>query len=510
MEERKDLKLPVDGFFRRIERFGLALSYEDLLLKTCYTEIEPADAKLNTLFSRNVPLNIPFVSSPMDTVTEYRMAITMAKLGGLGIIHRNLPIKEQAAHVARVKFELNGFIRRPICFKENMTMGEVLQTMKDKGYDERFHSFPIINDDGRLVGLLTHSNFEFHPDLSQRVATVMSRELVTAPSGTSLTDLFKIMCQERKKVIPIIDARGDMEGMYVYKDVERIVTGESPSFNLDDNGNLRVGAAIGTGIDTDERVEALVAKGVDVLVIDTSHGDCKKVIETLRRIKAVYPKIDIVAGNIAEGESAKRLVDAGADGVRVGIGPGSICTTRIVTGVGKPQVSAVYDCAKAIRGSGVPVCADGGIKFSGHAAIALAAGAHTVMLGNMLAGTDESPGEVTTIGGQSFKLYRGMGSLGAMQAGKGAGERYHQGNEEQKEKLVPEGVEGKVPYRGNVPMVIFQFIGGLRSGMAHLGSSTIDELHRQANFCWQTAGGVKESHPHNLTFIAEAPNYKAS
>ena len=496
----------MDEFFEKMNKLGLALSYGDVRLKTGHSTILPAEANLASRFSRNVPTNCPIISSPMDTVTEHKMAIAMAKMGGLGVIHRALSPKDQAAEAARVKHYLNGLIKKPICVDENDTIEQILKMIEEKDFS--FHSFPVTNKSGRLVGLLTNNDFDFCSNRELRASEVMSRDLITAKEGTNIDDAFKIMQNNKKKILPIVNDAGDVVGMYVFSDLKRIITGGSPLYNLDANGNLRVGAAIGTGDDVFERVDLLAGQGVDVVIIDTAHGDSKKVLETLKEIKRNYTKLDVVVGNISEGASAKRLVDAGADGIKVGQGPGSICTTRVIAGIGCPQVTAVYNCAKAVRGSGVPVCADGGIQYSGDITIALAAGAHSVMLGNLLADTKETPGEVTIRQGATVKEYRGMGSLGAMQSSVASKERYGQ-TDSAKDKLVPEGVEGVVPYKGEVDKMIFQLLGGLRSGMGYVGAATIEELQQKADFYRISGAGLGESHPHNLLVFKDAPNYNS-
>jgi IMP dehydrogenase len=493
-----------DQFFEKMEKQGLALSYGDVRLKTNHSSILPADANLSSFFSRRVPLKCPIISSPMDTITEHKMAIEMAKMGGLGIIHRGLGPKEQALEVARVKFYLNGFIKKPICVFDDQTIEEILKMINEKDFS--FRSFPVIDRNGKLVGLLTNNDFDFCPNYNLKAREIMSRELITAKEGTNLEEAYIIMRESKKKILPVINNQGNLEGMYVYSDVKRIITGGSPLYNLDCNGNLRVGAAVGTGDDAFERLEILSELGVDVVVIDTAHADTKSVLQTLKEIKTKYNQIDVVVGNISEGESAKRLADAGADGVKVGQGPGSICTTRIVAGIGCPQVTAIYNCARALRGSGVPVCADGGIQQTGDITIALATGANSVMLGNLLSGTKETPGEVIIRQGMSVKEYRGMGSLAAMQASKASRERYGQGKSE-KDKLVPEGVEGMVPYKGEVAQIIFQCLGGLRSGMGYVGAATVEELQEKADFYQISGAGLGESHPHSLLAAKEAPNY---
>jgi IMP dehydrogenase len=494
-----------DKFFDKMEQLGLALSYGDVRLKTRYSEVLPNKTKLETKFSKNVALKFPIVSSPMDTVTESKMAIEMAKLGGLGIIHRALTPRDQANEVAKVKFYLNGLIRRPITVRDNETIEAIIKRMDEKGYS--FHSFPVLDAKEKLVGLLTSSNFEFCSNLKLTAKQIMSKDLIKAKQGISLKEVFQMMLKNKKKIIPLVDSKGNLAGIYVYTDVKRIISGGSPDYNLDANGNLRVGAAVGVGEEALERVKLMSKIGVDVIVIDTAHGDSKAVLETLKKIKKNYQKIDVVVGNVSEGESAKRLADAGADGIKVGQGPGSICTTRVVAGIGCPQVTAVYNCAKAVRGMNIPICADGGIEYSGDITIAIAAGAETVMLGKMFSGTLEAPGEIIMHQGTPFKKYRGMGSLGAMEKSRGSKERYGQAGNSN-DKLVPEGVEGIVPYKGEISKIFFQLLGGIRSGMGYLGAFDMKELQEKGDFHRISKLGLDESHPHGITITEDAPNYK--
>ena len=502
----KNQVLKKDKFFEKIEALGLALSYGDVRLKTAYSEIAPNEVKLKSKFSRNLPLNAPLVSSPMDMVTEHKMAIALALSGGLGIIHRALSVKDQAKEVSRVKFYLNGLIEKPICLSGRDSVKSVLKLIEEKKYT--FRSFPVLDARGRLAGLISGNDIEFCPDLRLKVAQIMTKlkNLVTAQNGVTLKQAFALMQKTKKKILPLLDKQNKLTGMYVYSDVKRIITGGSPSYNLDANGNLRAGAAVGVGKEALERAEQLSQRGVDVLVIDTAHGDSRAVLETLKELKQKYSKIDVVAGNVSEAESAERLARAGADGIKVGQGPGSICTTRVVAGIGCPQVTAVYNCSRALRGSGVPICADGGIEYSGDITVALAAGADSVMLGKMLSGTDEAPGEVFIRNGLPFKQYRGMGSLGAMQASVAARERYGQA-ETGKDKLVPEGVEAVVPYKGEAAKIIFQALGGLKSGLGYTGAADIKELQAKADFYYISSAGLSESHPHGVTLEKQAPNY---
>ncbi|MFA6307000.1 MAG: IMP dehydrogenase [Patescibacteria group bacterium] len=503
---KQDLFLKKDGFFEKIEALGLALSYGDVRLKTSYSETAPNDVKLASRFSRNVPLAAPLVSSPMDMITEHKMAIALAISGGLGIIHRALKPKDQAKEVSRVKFYLNGLIERPICLETSQTIKEILKMIEEKNYP--FRSFPVVDARGRLTGLISGNDIEFCSNHNLKVGQIMTKakNLVTAEKGISLKQSFIMMQKTKKKILPLLDKQKKLAGMYVYSDVKRIITGGSPFYNLDANGNLRVGAAVGVGQDALDRAELLSERGVDVLVIDTAHGDSRAVLETLKQLKKKYSKIDIVVGNVSEAESAVRLAKAGADGLKVGQGPGSICTTRVVAGIGCPQVTAVYNCARALRGLNVPVCADGGIEYSGDITVALAAGADSVMLGKMFAGTAETPGEVFIRNGMPVKQYRGMGSLAAMEASAAARERYSQ-KETGKDKLVPEGVEAVVPYKGEVEKIIFQLLGGLRSGLGYTGAADIEELQTKADFYYISSAGLSESHPHGIVMEKEAPNY---
>jgi IMP dehydrogenase len=488
---------------------GFALTFDDVRLLTGYSKVMPDDVNLKSWFSRNIPLNMPIVSAAMDSVTEYKMAIGLAKLGGLGILHKNLTPEEQAKQVARVKHHLNGKIEKPIIVNLGDSIEEMLKRREEKGYG--FSSFPVLNNDGKLAGILTGNDFEFCDDKSKLARDMMTQDLVTGKPETTVEEAYKIMKERKKKALPLVDSDGFLRGMYVFSDVQRIVTGDGKMYNVDNKGQLRVGAAIGVGDDSFSRLEELIREGVDVVVIDTAHGDSKAVIETLKEIKEKYSGLDVVAGNISVGESALRLAKAGADGIKVGQGPGSICTTRIIAGVGRPQVSAVYDCVLAVERLGqykVPVCADGGLTNSGDIPIAIAAGAHSVMMGSMLAGTDEAPGELVFVEGRQWKSYRGMGSLGAMEANKGSRERYGQ-KKTGKDSLVPEGVEGLVPYKGRLTNVIEQYVGGLRRGMGYVGAATIEELRDKGDFDRITSAGIKESHPHNILITRDAPNYNS-
>ncbi len=493
-------------FFEAMELLGLALSYDDVRLRTGYSEVEPALVDIASMFSRRVPLKLPIVSASMDTVTGGEMAIAMAKAGGIGVVHRNMTIEAQVKQIVRVKLHLNGLIDEPLTVQGDQTMEGILEWLNRKKH--RFHSLPVTDSENRIIGILTKNDFDMCDNLRCKAEEVMTRELVKAEPCTDLETAYKIMKEKKKKVLPLFGEDRKIKGMYVFSDVKRMRTGNQNGFNTDENGHLRVAAAIGTGDEEYERALRLAEAKVDVILIDTAHGDSKRVIDVLHRLKrdSKLTKIDIVVGNVSEGDSAKRLVDAGADGIRVGQGPGSICTTRIIAGVGCPQVTAVHQCAQAILGSGVPVNADGGIKHSGDIPIAIAASAHSVTLGSLLAGTDESPGEVENYSGIPHKVYRGMGSLGAMQSSEAARNRYQERGTE-KDRLVPEGIEGMVPYKGPVASVLHQYAEGLRRGMGYVGAATIEEMRTKARFLRMTAAGLRESHPHDVRITKNAPNY---
>jgi IMP dehydrogenase len=493
-----------NGFFERMEAIGLAVTYDEVRLKTNYSRVPPTSVSLETRFSRRVPLKIPIVSAAMDTVTERKMAIAIAKLGGIGVIHRNLTPLEQKEEVRRVKYHLSGMINNPVTVAETVTLREMDDMRTQRHFS--FHTFPVLDAEGRLVGLITQNDFDFCEDLSQTAANVMTRDLITANPETSVDEAFRKMRAAKKKVLPLVDAEGRLAGMYLFSDLVRIKSGSSSGFNVDERGRLRVAAAVGTGKEALSRVD-LLHHYVDAIVIDTAHGDSQDVFDTLREIKRAYD-VDVVAGNISEYCSAKRLLEAGADGIKVGQGPGSICTTRIVAGIGCPQVTAVHKVAWALEESGVPLCADGGIESSGDIAIAIGAGANSVMLGKLLAGTKEAPGRLITIKGRKYKQYRGMGSLGAMAGGE-CSDRYFQESHEMigRTKFVPEGVEGAIPYRGTVSDTIYQLIGGMRSSMGYCGAANIKEMQEKAHFIRVTPSGMTESHPHDIMITDEAPNY---
>ncbi len=492
-------------FFNSMAEQWIMLTYGDVRLRTRYSDFLPKDTDVSTRFSRHIPLKTPIVSSPMDTVTTAEMAIAMAEAGGLGIIHRNLSPIEQAKAAGRVKHRLNGRINTPITIEDTMGVKEVLQDLNDKQYP--FQTFPVMNSKGRMVGLITRNDFDVWDGHSALVSSIMTplQDLTVATEHATARDCFELMRRTKKKVLPLM--RADvLTGMYVFSDLQRIFSQMPTHHNLDQNGQLLVGAAIGTGDEALLRADLLARKKCDVFQIDTAHGDSKNVIDTVRRLKHAYPNIDVVAGNVSNGDAAKRLVDAGADGVVVGQGPGSICTTRVIAGVGMPQVSAVFECARALEGTDVPVCADGGIDNSGDMVIALAVGAQCVMLGRLLAGTDEAPGEKRMFEGRLIKDYRGMGSLGAMREGLASRQKYGQAAQPIG-KVVPEGVEGVVPYIGSVQTVLEQYVGGIRAGMGYTGSETIVDLQANASLFRITSAGLHESHPHDIEITASAPNY---
>ena len=476
-----------------------ALTFEDVLLVPQYSEILPKQVDVKTRISKNVTLNIPIVSAAMDTVTEHRTAIMMARLGGIGVIHKNMDIESQAKEVKRVKKSESGVIIDPIFINPEAPVAEALSLMADL----HISGVPVIDKDRKLIGILTNRDLRFETNMSTLVKDRMTKApLITAPKGCTLDDAEKIFSQNRVEKLPIVDKDGRLDGLITIKDLKK--RKEYPNANKDSYGRLRVAAAIGVG--QIERAKALVDAGIDVIVIDSAHGHSKGIIDTLKEIKANF-KVDVVAGNIANPAAVKDLAEAGADGIKVGIGPGSICTTRIVAGVGVPQISAIDDCASEAAKYGIPVIADGGLKYSGDVAKALAAGAACVMAGSLLAGCEESPGELITFQGRQYKVYRGMGSIGAMT--KGSSDRYFQEGTAQ-DKLVPEGIEGRVPFAGSIKDVIHQLIGGLRSAMGYVGAKDIPTLQEKAEFVEITSAGLKESHVHDVVITHEAPNYKVN
>ena len=475
------------------------LTYDDVLLVPAYSEVLPRTVDLTTRFSRNIELKIPFISAAMDTVTEATMAIAIAREGGMGVIHKNMPIEEQARQVSIVKRAENGMIYDPVTIRRGSTVADALALMAE------YHigGIPVVDEENHLVGIVTNRDLRFERNESRLIDEVMTKDnLVTTHVQTDLFDAAHILQENKIEKLPVVDAENHLIGLITYKDITKAK--DKPMACKDAKGRLRVAAGVGVTADTLDRMRALVEAGADAIVIDTAHGHSKFVIEKLREAKAAFSHVDIVVGNVATGEAARMLVEAGADGVKVGIGPGSICTTRVVAGVGVPQLSAVYDVAKALEGTGVPLIADGGLRYSGDVVKALAAGAHSVMIGSLIAGTEESPGDTIIYNGRKFKSYRGMGSLEAMECG--SKDRYFQGNVKDAKKLVPEGIAGRVPYKGTVQEVIYQLIGGLRSGMGYCGAADINALHH-ARFVRITAAGVLESHPHDVAITSEAPNY---
>lgn len=478
------------------------LTFDDVLLIPAYSDVLPRDVKLNTRFSRNITLNVPIVSAAMDTVTEAALAIAIAREGGIGVIHKNMSIAEQARQVHTVKRAENGMIYDPVTINRDKTVGDALKMM------EEYHigGIPVVDNCGLLVGIVTNRDLRFEQNMSRPVSEVMtSQNLVTTTQSTNLEEAARILQRHKIEKLPVVDGDGRLIGLVTYKDITKAK--DKPNACKDSLGRLRVAAGVGVTADSLERVDALVKAGVDAIIIDTAHGHTAGVVAVLKAVKAKYPDIDVVVGNIATGDAARYLVDNGADGVKVGIGPGSICTTRIIAGVGVPQLSAVYDVAKALEGTGVPLIADGGIRYSGDIVKALAAGAYSVMLGGMLAGVEESPGDTILYNGRKYKSYRGMGSLEAME--RGSKDRYFQAGETDTKKLVPEGIAARVPYKGSLYEVVYQMLGGLRAGMGYCGAHDIQALHH-AKFTRITNAGISESHPHDVAITAEAPNYSAS
>lgn len=478
---------------------GEGLTYDDVLLVPAYSEILPHKVCIKSKFTRNIELNTPIVSAAMDTVTESKMAIAMAQQGGIGVIHKNMSIAEQAAKVRKVKRSESGMIQDPITLKSDATIGDALKIMADN----KIGGIPVIDDYGKLSGIVTNRDLRFQKEFSKPILDVMTSEnLIVAEEGTNLEAAETILQNHKIEKLPVVNKENKLIGLITYRDIIKVK--EYPNSCKDKYGRLRVAAAVGVTSDTIERATALAKAGVDAIVIDTAHGDSLGVIKKLKEVKKEIPNVDVIVGNVATASAAKRLVDNGADAIKVGIGPGSICTTRIIAGVGVPQLTAVMDAAQALEGTGVPVIADGGIRFTGDIAKAIAGGAGTVMVGSMLAGVSESPGETIIFQGRKFKSYRGMGSVEAMQ--KGSKDRYFQDSEDDIKKLVPEGISGRVPYKGTTGEVLHQIIGGLRSSMGYCGAKDFDAL-RSAKFIRITNAGIKESHPHDVTITREAPNY---
>lgn len=478
---------------------GEGLTYDDVLLIPAYSEILPREVSTQTKFSKNITLNVPIVSAAMDTVTESEMAIAMAREGGIGVLHKNMSIEEQAIEVKKVKRSESGMILEPV----TITKEETVFTAKSIMSEYSIGGIPVVNGEGTLIGIVTNRDLRFERDNNRKIEEVMtSKNLVTVAKGTSLKQAELILQDNKIEKLPVVDENYKLVGLITFRDIIKV--SENPYANKDTYGRLRVAAAIGVTGDAVERAEALIAAGVDALIIDTAHGHTKGVVTILKEVKSRYPNTDVIVGNIATGAAAKYLVEAGADAVKVGIGPGSICTTRVVAGVGYPQLSAILAVAEAIKGTGVPIIADGGIRYTGDIPKAIAAGADTVMLGSLLAGTKESPGETIIFEGRKFKSYRGMGSVEAMK--KGSKDRYFQDVEDDIKKLVPEGIVGRVPYKGEINETMHQFIGGLRAGMGYCGAKDI-ATQKQAQFVKITSAGMRESHPHDVTITKEAPNY---
>ncbi|HWP82299.1 MAG TPA: IMP dehydrogenase [Bacteroidota bacterium] len=482
--------------FRKI--IGKAITYDDVLLVPAKSSVLPRETDVSTKLTRSITLNIPILSAAMDTVTEAELAIALAREGGMGILHKNMTIQHQAEEVDKVKRSESGMIRDPITLSPHQTVREALNVMKKYSIS----GIPIVEQES-LVGILTNRDLRFEPNLELEVSKVMTNgSLITAPVGTTLDEAEAILQKHRIEKLPVVDKQGRLKGLITFKDIQK--KKRYPNACKDKDGRLRVGAAVGVTSDTLDRVAALVNAGVDVIVLDTAHGHTKGVIEMLKRIKAKF-NVDVIAGNVGTAEGTKDLMKAGADAVKVGIGPGSICTTRVVAGVGVPQVTAIMECAKVAAKNNIPIIADGGIKQTGDIAKAIAAGADSVMIGGLFAGVDEAPGEKVLLEGRSYKIYRGMGSLDAMR--EGSKDRYFQDAEDEIQKLVPEGIEGRVPYKGNLSETVYQMVGGLRAAMGYCGCRTIAELKKKAQFVRMTDAGLRESHPHDITITKDAPNY---
>ena len=488
------MKLPKNKFT------GIGLTYDDVLLVPSYSDCLPNQVLINSKFSRNINLNIPIVSAAMDTVTESKMAIAMAQEGGLGVLHKSMTIKQQAEKVKKVKRSESGMILDPITLKENSSVAEAKNCMREYSIG----GIPVVDNKNILIGIVTNRDLRFENDNSKKLSQVMTvSNLITAKVGVTMEDAEKILQKHKIEKLPVVNDNYELSGLITFRDIQKLSL--KPKSNKDAYGRLKVAAAIGVSKDSLERCKALYDAGVDAIVIDTAHGHSKGVIDILKSVKKQFSSIDVIVGNIATAEAAKFLVNAGADGVKVGIGPGSICTTRVIAGVGFPQLSAIYEVSNAIKGSGVSVIADGGIKYTGDITKAIAAGADCVMLGSLLAGTKESPGETIIYEGRKFKTYRGMGSIEAMQ--KGSKDRYFQDSVDESNKLVPEGVVGRVPYKGDLVESIHQFVGGIRSGMGYCGCKTIEDLKENGKFVQITGAGLQESHPHNVMITKESPNY---
>ncbi|HEV8538189.1 MAG TPA: IMP dehydrogenase [Bacteroidota bacterium] len=479
---------------------GESLTFDDVLLVPRKSSVLPRDADVSTKLTRNITLNIPIVSAAMDTVTEAAFAIALAREGGIGILHKNMTIEEQAAQVVLVKRSESGMILNPITMRAAQTVGDALQLMGKY----QISGIPIVNDGGKLIGIVTSRDLRFEPNRALEISQVMTDgELVTAPAGTTLERAEQIIQKHRIEKLPVVDKNGRLRGMFTFKDIQKKKL--HPYSAEDKHGRLRVGAAVGVTADTMERVAALVKAGADVIVVDTAHGHSRGVMETTKRVKKEFPDCEVIAGNVGTAEATRDLIKLGIDGVKVGIGPGSICTTRVIAGIGVPQVTAIYECAAVAGRSKIPLIADGGIKQTGDIAKAIAAGADSVMIGGLFAGAEESPGEKILFEGRSYKMYRGMGSLGAMK--KGSSDRYFQDAEDGLPKLVPEGIEGRVPYKGPLADTVLQMVGGLRAAMGYCGCRNIQELKTKTQFVKMSEAGLRESHPHDVTVTKEAPNY---
>ncbi len=481
----------------REDKFGKqGLTFDDVLLIPAHSDVLPRDVDVRTHLTQNVTLNIPVMSAGMDTVTEAEMAIAMAREGGIGVIHKNMSIDEQAREVKLVKRSEHGIIVDPIYLAPDNTLSDADELMN------KYHISGVpITENGKLVGIITNRDMRFETDLSRPISDIMtSKGLITAPEHTTMEEAKRILQAHRIEKLPLVDDAGHLKGLITIRDIEKMR--KYPNSNKDSDGRLKVAAAIGVTSDVEDRVEALLDAKADVLVIDTAHGHSEGVLQTIRRLRKAFPHLELIAGNVATYDATKALIEAGVSAVKVGIGPGSICTTRVIAGIGVPQITAIYDCAKAAEGTGIPIIADGGIQYSGDIAKALGAGASCVMLGNLLAGTEEAPGEMIIYQGKNYKSYRGMGSLGAMQAG--SKDRYFQQNAK---KLVPEGIEGRIPYKGHVSDVLFQLIGGLRASMGYCGAKNIKAMNEDTQFIQITGAGLRESHPHDVSITKEAPNY---
>ena len=477
------------------------LTFDDVLLVPAYSEVLPREVCLNGQFSRHISLNIPLVSAAMDTVTEAPMAIAIAREGGIGVIHKNMSIAEQAAQVRKVKRAENGMIADPVTIYGHQTIGDALQLM----HDNHIGGIPVVDENHVLVGIVTNRDLRFETNMDRPVCEVMTSENLITITSTDNQTIMEALQTNKVEKLPVVDEKNKLIGLVTYKDITKLR--DYPNANKDAHGHLRCAAGVGITPDFMERVDALVKAHVDAVVLDSAHGHSKNIVNALRTIKAKYPDLDVVVGNIATAEAAKYLLENGADGIKVGIGPGSICTTRIIAGVGVPQLTAIFEVAEVLKGTGVPLIADGGLRYSGDVVKALAAGGNCVMCGSMFAGTDEAPGDTIIFNGRKFKSYRGMGSIEAMKAG--SADRYFQGGESNVSKLVPEGIAGRVPYKGSVCETVYQLIGGLRSGMGYVGAHNLEEL-RQAKFVRITSAGMFESHPHDITITSEAPNYSQS